>query len=765
MKALFRRSGVVCSRSRSLYSRFINGVSLRLVGIALTLLFAVSQSATAQDAAPFSIPRTASAPDIDGEVVASEWASATRIPVAIEFEPGDAIAAEVSAEALVMEDGETLFVAFIAEDPEPELIRAFYTDRDSLWDDDWMGIVLDTFNDERRAYQFLVNPLGVQADSIQDDINNSDDDSWNAIWDSAGRITASGYEVEMAIPLQQLRFTPMPGEQVWGIDVVRHHPRDRRNRISMAPRDRDISCYLCQISKAEGFANLDRSRNLEIVPFLTSSVVESRDPYTDGDWEGDGFDADTGVDVRWGITQDIYLNATINPDFSQVEADSAQLDINNTFSLFFPERRTFFLDGADYFNTSQNLVHTRNISDPEYGAKITGKTGGHTFGLLNANDESTSFMIPEALRSRVATLGQVNSEVNIGRYRYDIFSNSSVGALVTDRRAEGYQNTVTSLDAVLRPTDQDTFTLQSMHSSSDYPLQIQNSYNQAATMSDDFQFLEYRHNDRNWDIWVAYSDVGTDFRADLGFINRADYKFFVTRVGHTWRWDGDNFLNRFRIALDYDKTDDQSGFNLEEEFEVFINIDGPMQSQVNGLFGGSKTYWNGQYFDEQFNQIFFNFSPSPGLELGLQLRVEDIVDFANTRLGRSFRFGPEVNYRFGRHLEIDLEYLQQQFDVDGGRLFTAELIDAEVTYQFNNRSFLRYTAQYTDNERNPALYLNPVQRVNKQLTNQLLYSYKVNAVTRFFVGYSDGGFQNDSFNSIETTDRAVFAKFSYAWLP
>ncbi|MEQ8408871.1 MAG: DUF5916 domain-containing protein [Gammaproteobacteria bacterium] len=749
----------------NVFSRFYLSHRRYLIAGLYSALSLFSASALAQTTGTYSVPRVANAPSIDGQVTDSEWAIATRITVATEFEPGDSVPAQVSAEALIMEDGETLFVAFIAEDPNPELIRAFYRDRDSLWDDDWMGIVLDTFNDERRAYQFLVNPLGVQADSIQDDINNTDDDSWNAIWDSEGRITASGWEVEMSIPLKQLRFSPAAGEQVWGVDAVRHYPRDRRNRIAMAPRDRDVSCYLCQISKAQGFANLDSNRNLQIVPTLTSSVIESRNPAGNGEWEGDGFDADGGLDVRWGITQDMYLNATLNPDFSQVEADSAQLDINNTFSLFFPERRDFFLDGADYFDTSQNLVHTRNIANPDYGAKITGKTGNHTFGLLSSNDESTSFLIPGALRSSVASLGEVNSDVNIGRYRFDIFSNSSIGALVTDRQAEGYQNTVTSIDAVLRPTDQDTFTLQSMHSSSDYPTQIQNAFNQAASMSDSFQFLEYRHNDRNWDIWVAYSDVGTDFRADLGFVNRVDYKYFVTRVGHTWRWGGDNFLNRFRVALDYDKTEDQSGFELEEEFEVFLNIDGPLQSRIDGLFGGSKTYWNGQYFDEQFNQLSIDFSPVSGLELGMLVRVEDIVDFANTRLGRSVRFGPEVNYRFGRHLELDLEYQHQQFDVDGGRLFTAELFDAGVTYQFNNRAFLRYTAQYTDNERNPALYVNSVQRVNKELSSQLLYSYKVNAVTRFFVGYSDGGFQNDSFNSIEHTDRAIFAKFSYAWLP
>jgi hypothetical protein len=713
----------------------------------------------------YVIPRITTTPDIDGNVEAAEWQQATVIDVDIEFQPGDAIEAAVGARGLLMEDGEVLYVAFIADDPDPDQIRAFYRDRDTVWDDDWVGIVLDTFNDERRAYEFLVNPLGVQTDAIQDDINGNEDDSWNAIWDSAGRITDSGYMVEMAIPLKQLRFTRSEGAQTWGIDLVRHYPRDRRNRIASKPRDRDIACYLCQIGKAEGFADLERSRNLEIIPTVTASAIETRDPRGNGDWQSEDIDPDGGVDVRWGINQDLYLNATLNPDFSQVEADSAQLDINNTFSLYFPERRTFFLDGADYFDTAQNLVHTRNIADPEYGAKLTGKTGRHSFGLLSARDEQTSFLMPGSLSSRLASLGDMQSDVSIARYRYDVFGASSIGALVTDRRGDGYNNTVTSIDAVLRPTDADVFTLQTMRSETDYPQQIQNNFNQAASLSDNFNFIEYRHNDRRWDVWMAYTDVGADFRADLGFISRVDYSYFVTRVGHSWRRDGDSFLSRVRVALDYDITHDQSGFELEEEFEVFVNIDGPLQSRLDGLFGGSRTYWNGQYFDEQFNQLSLSFSPSAGLELGMYARVEDIVDFANTRLGRSTRLGPEVSFRWGRHLEVDLEYVKQKFDVDGGRLFNAALTDAELTYQFNNRAFVRFTAQYIDNDRNPDLYLRPVQSLSKELTTQLLYSYKVNAATRFFIGYSDAGFQDDNFDSIEQTNRTLFAKFSYAWQP
>lgn len=710
------------------------------------------------------IPRIDHSPKIDGILSVGEWDNATAINVNIETEPGYNTVAEVSTKAFLMEDGDVLYVAFVAEDDDIDQVRAFFRDRDGIWRDDRVGVVLDTFNDERRAYEFFVNPFGVQADRIYDDVNRNRDDSWNAIWQSAGKLNDKGYVVEMAIPFKQLRFSPNQERQTWGIDLVRNYPRDRSNRIANNPQDRDISCYLCQIGKLRGMSNLKTSRNLEVIPTLTSTAIQTRDPAA-GNWNSQAVDPDAGVDVRWGITQDIYLNATLNPDFSQVEADRAQLDINNTFSLFFPERRTFFLDGADYFDTFEDLVYTRNIASPDYGIKLTGKTGRHTYGLLTANDESTSFLIPRALSSSVASLGEFESDVAIGRYRMDIFDNSTIGAVFTNRSGAGYDNTVMSIDSVLRPTEKDTLSLQATHTTSDYPLQIQIDFDQRSNLSDDSLRIEYRHNDERWDWRVGYTDVGKDFRADLGFINRADYKFFVSTLGYTWRADGDSFFTRIRVALDYDVTEDQSGLKLEEETEMFINLDGPLQSFFNGLFGKSKTYWNGQYFDEQFNQVVIGFAPTPSLRISTQIRYEDVVDFANTRLGHSKRYRPSIDYQLGQHVEFSLSHTLQKFDVAGGRLFTANLSNLRTTYQFNAKSFLRFTLQNSYNKRDQGLYNNTVQSRSKSLTTQLLYSFRFTAATRFFIGYSDAAFQDDSLNSVEPINRTLFAKFSYAWQP
>lgn len=740
-------------------------LSIKLLPMSLlALTFAMSQSALAQTAS-YDIPRVGAAPTIDGEVNSAEWAQATQVALDIETSPSENIPASVQTTAYMMEDGENLYIAFIAQDPDPSQIRAFYRDRDEINGSDSVGVLLDTFNDESRAFEFTVNPLGVQRDAALDDLSGSHDDSWNALWESAGSITNTGYMVEMAIPFKQLRFESGTQEKVWGVKFSRSFPRERNYRFSDVVQDRNISCSVCQFDKASGFAGTQPGRNLEIIPTLTTTGVRSRpNPALDA-WSDTDADAEAGVDVRWGINQDTVLNATLNPDFSQVEADAAQLDINNTFSLFFPERRTFFLDGADYFNSNLNLVHTRNIADPDYGMKLTGKSGRHSYGLMQANDTSTSFMIPTNESSRVATLGDVDSDVSVLRYRQDILDNSSIGTILTHRSSTDYSNTVAGVDGRLRVTDSDVISVQALRSQSEYPTLIQTRYGQKDDLGDETYLLDYRHNDRRWDVWAEYVDYGKDFRADMGFINRVDYTRSTLRVGHTWRFEAGSFFDRIRIAGDWDQTFDQAGLELEEETEVFLEMNGPYQSEINGLFGGSSTYWNGQYFDEQFNQLSVSVQPNSALELQMLVRIEDIVDFANTRLGKSKRYSPEISYQAGRHLELEIEHTHQTFDVQGGRLFTADLTDLRMTYQFNVRSFLRFVVQYGDTERDKSLYVRPVQALSREMTTQLLYSYKLNPQTLLYLGYSDAGFQNDGLNTIETSNKTVFAKFSYAWQP
>lgn len=712
----------------------------------------------------YTIPFTSTAPQIDGRFSAEEWASASVVNLTNETHPTQNIPALVDTTVHLMEDGEYFYAAFVALDPRPEEIRAFYRDRDAAWQDDMVGVVIDTFNDSRRAFEFFATPLGVQMDMILDDVNGGEDSSWNAIWDSMGSINEAGFVVEMRIPMNQLRFPGGQELQTWGIDLLRFYPRDNRHRLSMNTWDFDISCYLCQLKKAQGFSGLEPTLNLQLIPTFTAAMANNRpDPLTD-DWTSEDANTEAGLDVRWGISQDLYLNATLNPDFSQVEADNAQLNVNNTFALFFPERREFFLDGADYFNMSERLVNTRNIANPDFGVKLTGKKDANTYGIFITNDTSTSFLMPGTQRSRIATLGDVASTNTVVRYRRDIgINNSTLGMLLTDRRADDYANTLAGIDGNIRLGNSDQVSFLLMGTESEYPQKIQDEHDQEPELSDQAYTVRYNHNSNKWNWQANYQNWGKDFRPDMGFIGRVGVENYNLGAGRTWRFGADDFLNHFSAGLYTGGLEDHEGTRLNKWTEVNINMSGPLQSNMGFGFGPQESYYNGQVFDDDFFYLWGNMRPRAGLNLGLNVQAGDSVDFANTRQGKSLTIRPNIGLRLGKHFQLGMEHNYQEFDVDGRRLYTTHLSDIRLTYQFDVRSFVRAIIQYSDTKRDATLYLNPIDRHSRNLTTQLLYSYKLNAQTRFFIGYSDTGFDNDALDTIEKTNHTVFAKFSYAW--
>jgi hypothetical protein len=566
----------------------------------------------------------------------------------------------------------------------------------------------------------------------------------------------------MRIPLNQLRFREGLDKQIWGIELTRRWPRNKRTKVSNMTRDYNLSCLLCQYPKAQGFARLEQDVNLTIVPTVTASYFESRqDPLTD-DWQSDSR-LDGGLDVRWGINQDFYLNATINPDFSQVEADVAELDVNNAFSLFYAERRDFFLDGSDYFNTHTDVVYTRNISSPDYGIKLTGKRGAHTNALFFANDETTGFIIPGSQGSRIASLNNTKSLNTAYRYRFDINRKMDLGMIVTDRRGDDYSNTVMGVDGNVRMGTSDTIEMLLMKSFSEYPALIQSDFDQKPEMDDFALLFNYEHESRRWYWKAGYNEYGDDFRADMGFITRVGYREAVAAGGHTWRFGPGSKFNRIYLGGEWDRKYDESGSKLEEKTELELNADGPLQTYFELELIRKDSLYNGRYFDESYISFYGRTRPVAGMEIQLDAEFGDRIDYMNTRLGKMISVGPTLKMQAGKKILIDWNYNYQKMEIDGRQLYIVNLSDLRLTYQFGLRSFLRATVQYSDTKRNTALYASDMDRRSKDLTTQLLYSYKINPQTRFFVGYSDSGFQDDDLDDITRTNYSVFTKLSYAW--
>ena len=701
---------------------------------------------------------------VDGVIDDAEWANAKPVVLPFETFPGDNIQARVKTEALLGYDDKNLYVAIRAWDPDLRAIRAHLTDRDTAFSDDFAGIAIDTFNDERRAFEFFVNPAGVQMDLTNNDLTGNEDESWDAIWASAAKIHADRWEAEMTIPFSQIRFKHSADVQTWGIDILRIYPRDQRYRMGLHPQDRNRSCYVCQMSKLTGFRGITPGRNIEISPTVTSQRTDAR-PNLGSPFASGSFDTEPGLTAKWGVTPNLTLNAAINPDFSQVEADSPQLDINSTFALFFNEKRPFFLEGADLFETPFPAVYTRTIAAPDVGVKLTGKEGHHGGGVFIAQDATTNLLIPGSQGSSLTTLDEKNIAAVL-RYRYDVGKRSNVGALFTTRSAGDYSNRAAGVDWNFRVTDADTLRGQVLTSSTSYPAGIAADFRQADSLSGQAAFARYRHSSRNWYWNASYEYVGDDFRADSGFIPRVGYGQAIAGLERSFwpKKDQKTWWSRMYWGGDWDRTTElRTGDVLEEEWETWFGIGGPKQSFINIDVGTRDRFFNGVAFqNEKFLNVFGEIAPNKSLYFNVELNAGNQIDFANTRPATRVRFAPYVRFKATRHLELRLGDQNERLYVDGGRLYTADVAEFRAMYQFNVRMFVRAIVQYTDVERDPSLYTFPVDARSKRVFPQLLFSYKVNPQTVLFVGYSSTRVANDTFDVTEA-DRTLFVKVGYAW--
>jgi hypothetical protein len=709
------------------------------------------------------VPRVETPLKVDGVLDDEVWKHALVLPVNIEVRPGENIVAPVRTEVLLAYGPGHIYAAFRAWDPEPSKIRARYTDRDKIWDDDWVSLTFDTFNDERRAFEFYCNPLGVQLDRIEV-TGGGGGEAWDAIWDSAGRITPEGYEAEIAIPFSSLRFQKTQGEQVWSFDAVRSYPRNVRHHIGSFPRDRGNNCYLCQALKIVGFAGADPGDNLELDPTLVGTYAETRERFPGGPFVKKDSKVDPGLTVRWSMTPNLALNATINPDFSQVEADAAQLDINTRFALFYPEKRPFFLEGMDYFETPLPIVYTRTLAQPAWGAKVTGKMGPNMVAAFSVRDEVTNLILPSSQSSTSLSLPGRNTG-SVLRYRRDVGDSSTVGVLATDREGADYSNRVFGFDAALRFTPEQTLYLNAYGSQTRYPDSLAAAQGQPEGAFQGYGFdLMYDYSTRDWENYVHFMGYSDDFRADLGFVPQVGYSFFD--VGAIRKWyhdDPGHWFNTLSVWGGYELTRDSAKNRLREVYGTMVQYSGPKQSWFNAVFYTGRQSYLGVPFDDTYATGSLGFLPTGDLTLGLGFYYGDAVDYDNIRQAKKLRLSPQVALFSGRHFKLTLNHTNERLWVEGGKLYDANLTELRAVYQFTVRAFFRAILQYTDYKLNQELYTFPVEPQYKNLLTQLLFSYKINPQTALYAGYSDN-YDGYMTTPLTQTDRTVFLKVGYAWV-
>jgi hypothetical protein len=720
-----------------------------------------SEQSTPTPKRTFQVEELTSPIHVDGVLDEPAWQKPPTFTLDYETTPGDNTAPPVQTEIWITYDHSRLYVAARAHDPHPETIRARLTDRDRAFQDDFVGVVLDTFNDERRAFEFFVNPFGVQMDLFQNEITSNEDDSWDAIWNSAGHLTAKGYEVEIAIPFSSLRFPAGGNAQTWGIDALRIWPRDQRYRIGLNPLPRGRNCYLCNESKLQGFDGIKTGRNLEFDPTFTAHHTNQRDD-RDQAFQKDR-KGEPGITVRWGITPGLTMNATANPDFSQVEADSAQLLVNKQFAIFFPEKRPFFLEGADLFDTKIQAIYSRDIVDPSWGVKISGKEGRSAFGAIIARDDRTNFLFPGNQFSSLGILDQENNST-ILRYRYDLGSGSTIGGLVTSREGEEYHNRLVGADSLLR-WGNEAVRIEMLGSNTSYPLSIQHDFGQpAGNLNGTAIRSVYEHQERGWTGYLQYAAASDDFRADLGFIPQVGYHKGFGFMERYWYSDkNEHWWRRLTLGTESTWLYDRHGNPLQKQVSPYFLVNGSREFFSNLYIGLGPYYFNGRRFDRNYVDEYCEMRPAGWVYINFQGRVGQEVDFDNTRQGRILRLIPGVRFDLARHLRLEINQNFERLNVSGGQLYHANVSDVRATYQINTRTFVRLITQYFDVSRNPSLYTFTVDKSSRAVFNQFLFSYKINPQVVLFLGYSDN-YVDTPLNRLFQANRTLFFKVGYAFV-
>ena len=649
---------------------------------------------------------------VDGQLGDAGWQKAARVDKFFETNPGDNVEPKVRSVGYLAYDDRFFYAAFEFDDPDPGAIRAPFSDRDNISGNgtDYGGIILDTRNDGHSGVLLLATPRGIQYDAATDDASG-EDSSPDFFWDAAARITDKGWTLEIRVPFSSLRYKSAD-PQTWGIMLYRNYPRDFRYQMFSMQLPRGGNCFVCRANRLVGLERLPGGGHVIAAPYVSGSS-DARPENGLGSPLGA---ADTrvrgGLDVKWTPTADNAIDLTVKPDFSQVESDTAQISTNERFALFFPEKRTFFLEGVELLSTPVQAVYTRTVTAPRWGSRLTGKIGGIGYTALFADDEGGgSVIIPGPDNSDLADQAS-GSYTFIARAKREI-GRSFVSMLLTDRESRGSDahNRVIGPDFQWRPSAADVITAQWLYSHTTTPTRPDLAEEWTGqSFAGHASHLEWSRNTRRFDAQLGYWGFGRDFRADTGFVPQVGYRQTYHNAGWTIRPNG--AVRRVRFFVNTDRQVDEEGDLITGAVAPGVGLDVKFSGSLQARYIDDRVRSNGVSFRRKQFAYRAGFSPTRRIRaIGVDGRVGDEVDFANGRLGQgaSVNFNATVNAT--DHLELSVVHSERSLDVDSldrsGRLFRARVSRVRGIYNFTARSFVRAIAQYVSTIRDPALYLAP----------------------------------------------------------
>ncbi len=622
-----------------------------------------------EKANPVTMPRFAKPPVIDGKIDDEVWKGAAVLKDFYQVQPGDNIAPSKPTEVMLGYDERFLYVAFHCYD-EPDKVRANIPKRDDIFNDDYVGILFDTFNDKRKAYEFDFNPLGVQADGTWD-TNGNEDFSLDVVLQSKGMLTSDGYTIEVAIPFKSIRYNAGKGT-LWGAHFWRRIKRFNNELDMWMPISRDNSSWLAQAGHLTGFEGISTERTLELIPSLTISETGKRkSPVTvaqiaqGGRFVNEPIKLDPGLTGKYSLTSKVTLDFAVNPDFAQVESDQLVVTANQRFPIFFAEKRPFFLEGIDIFQTQIFAVHTRSIIDPDFAVKLTGKVNRNTFGLLLASDNGPGNFDEEERPTANPRLLDKNASVGILRLKHDIGkSDSFIGFLGTYRRFVDTYNELGGFDARFRIDKVTTFSGQFLVTHSRRNFFFPEEGKRLDRKENGFIYaVDYNKDARHFGYDISSVGRTRYYTADLGFNRRPN------SVNHNgfFRYNSEPKpkarLISWRVYDDISTNHDWQGRSQNVNNESQVQFSFPRQTFLG--FG----------FDKGFERVFES-EFGPKRQPGSNCVINNNCTFAGFDNERStsnhglYNFGGStINKKVNFNYFINRVWGAMDFDFGGGPKF------------------------------------------------------------------------------------------------
>ncbi len=700
------------------------------------------------------VPPFESAPKIDGKLDDPFWNSAAILESFTQYEPVEGIEPTERTVAYIGYDKNNLYIGVRCYDSNPKAVRACLTQRDKVMGDDEVTVYLDTFNDKKRAFAFLVNPCGVQSDGIYVESGGGRrgrgggggfdriDKTWDTYFTTDAMMDDEGYSVEMAIPFKSLRF-PHSRQQLWGMQIKRNIRR-KNEEIYWYPRSRDINGFLIQAGTIQIDGSLNKGKNFEVMPVVTG--LKER---------GQKADPEAGLNLKYGITSDLTADASINPDFSQVEADMPQIDVNQRYALYYPEKRPFFLEGKDFFDTPLELVYTRTIVDPAWGVKLTGKVGKTTLGFLSTYDVNSSGIDnPEEEEDEDEEDEDEEDDivqkgfVNVFRLKQDLFSESYIGLIFADKElteSEGIPisdyNRVGGMDGHFKFWNNYRFSFQVVGSQTKVG-EFKSSLVPAIK-------LDFNARGRHLSFNLDYSYIPPDFDGSSGFFRRKDIKSFSSRLGYAFLPMTDLIVD-IRPSLQYRRIYDFNNILTDEEYEFGFFMSGWRGTFISARVSRELERYEGIDFRKTSFRTWFRSEPWSWLSGGLNFSVGDSIYYDEPYLGYKYSYGLNLTLKPVTNLRLLYEYRNDTFyKTKGGELeYRVNVLTQRIGYQITRHLSLRLITDYND--------------YNKELYNSILLSYQLNPGTVFYVGIDDNQEQDD-LGIYRVEGRYFFVKFSYWW--